>query len=1031
MDFIDEVRQDRTDLARVLKKHAGIRRIVEDLYPDSAHFIYELLQNADDAQADHVNFTLNTDSLVFEHNGRTFSQKDIWAITDIGDGTKPDNNDKIGRFGVGFKAVFAYTESPLIWSPTYCFEIQELVLPRNIEAPSDLNECTRFKFPFNNSKKPIDNAFIEVKTGLDDLAETTLLFLNHLESLTWTVQSLTTKILRVRHSSHHVEVMKVVDGNTVTSSHFLLFDAPVTDLKNQRVAVAFPLVFLREGDTYVRQQPISAKMKIVPARPGQVAVYFPAEKETSGLRFHIHAPFVPELSRASIKETPANAPLFEQLARLVVKSMYDIQKLGLLNAEFLNVLPNPSDSIPERYRAIQTSLVREFQTQPLTPTQSGSYAPATSLRRSRAAIKEVLGADDLSFLTRSNDRAVDWAVNAPLKNGDADRFLTSLGMKQWDLNELVEALLREGGRKASAEVAIDFQNWLGKKDPDWHQALYSWLFSEIRHRDDMVPLQNARIVLLQDGKHEVGSDCHFPDDSSSDNDHLIRRVDSRAYSSGSNKTQQSNARKFLEDIGVRTVGEAEVVESILKARYVLYQNSISNDNRVADLERFIRLVENEPKRSDLFQTFLIFESSHWFWAQPNSIYIDNPFQDTGLTAYYACYKGQNVHSLSDWYKSSPIPVERIAKFAIATGAVKELAVTDAKCKENPDWLYLRDAPGDRVTVGRQDTDFTIPGLKSLLASPSIERSQLLWRTMCAPRVNQNCLEATYKKSKSVDSRKARSQLVHELALAAWIPQTGGRFVKPSEACQEHLPHGFAFDPGWKWIKAIGFGSEAARLTAEFQRKRAVAKELGFEDDDALERAQRFASLSPEDQERLLAELEMRTNTDLPEHESNNPARRAEREAQEAKEAQGREFEIRSRSVSKWGAKIKKVTRPFLMGEYTNGEQELVCQICKRPMPFRLKEGSYYFEAVQLLPELKKFHRPNYLALCPNHAAMFWHANDERESLGDLIRTADGTSVPVTLAGESHQIYFTQVHLDALRTVLNVEGEEAKEANSGG
>ena len=107
MTIIAEVRKDREDLARVLKKHTGIRRIVEDLYPDSAHFIYELLQNAEDVDATEVSFTLSRESLIFEHNGRPFDEKDIYAITDIGDGTKSDDVDRIGKFGIGFKAVFA------------------------------------------------------------------------------------------------------------------------------------------------------------------------------------------------------------------------------------------------------------------------------------------------------------------------------------------------------------------------------------------------------------------------------------------------------------------------------------------------------------------------------------------------------------------------------------------------------------------------------------------------------------------------------------------------------------------------------------------------------------------------------------------------------------------------------------------------------------------------------------------------------------------------------------------------------------
>ena len=39
----------------------GFKRLLTDLYPDNAHFIYELLQNAEDAGASKVHFVLNTD----------------------------------------------------------------------------------------------------------------------------------------------------------------------------------------------------------------------------------------------------------------------------------------------------------------------------------------------------------------------------------------------------------------------------------------------------------------------------------------------------------------------------------------------------------------------------------------------------------------------------------------------------------------------------------------------------------------------------------------------------------------------------------------------------------------------------------------------------------------------------------------------------------------------------------------------------------------------------------------------------------
>src|SRR3989441_5324397 len=309
--IIEEVRREREDLARVLKRHTGIRRIVEDLYPDSAHFIYELLQNAEDTGASEAWFALSRSCLVFEHNGRPFNRGDIEAITDIGEGAKTADDDKIGRFGVGFKAVFAYCETPHIWSPTFSFKISDLVLPTPLEPKSELRERTRFEFPFDNPKKEAEKAYAEVKAGLDELAETTLLFLSHLRSIRWQVdQSPSGEVRRSQHSVNHFEVLKQSGGQTKISSHFLKLEQPVEGLEKQRIAVAFALDFLPNVERLDATRPLDKQMRIVPAAPGRVAVFFPAEKETSGLRFHLHGPFVPELSRASIKETAANHPLF-------------------------------------------------------------------------------------------------------------------------------------------------------------------------------------------------------------------------------------------------------------------------------------------------------------------------------------------------------------------------------------------------------------------------------------------------------------------------------------------------------------------------------------------------------------------------------------------------------------------------------------------------------------------------------------------------------------------------------------------------
>ena len=108
----------------------GINRLLTELYPDNAHFIYELLQNAEDPEATIVEFELTDDSIKFVHNGkRLFSSKDVESITSIGNSTKRDDATSIGKFGVGFKAVFAYTNSPEIHSGEFHFRIRDLVVP--------------------------------------------------------------------------------------------------------------------------------------------------------------------------------------------------------------------------------------------------------------------------------------------------------------------------------------------------------------------------------------------------------------------------------------------------------------------------------------------------------------------------------------------------------------------------------------------------------------------------------------------------------------------------------------------------------------------------------------------------------------------------------------------------------------------------------------------------------------------------------------------------------------------------------------
>ena len=675
MSVIEEVRCEREDLARVLKKHKGIRKLVEDLYPDRAHFIYELLQNAEDTGATETQFTLSETKLIFEHNGRPFDARDIYAITDIGEGTKTEDEDKIGRFGVGFKAVFAYCETPHIWSPAFSFKITELVLPSDIDSKPELGRKTRFEFPFNNPKKKSDTAYAEIRKGLEGLAETTLLFLSHLELIRWQIgQQTFCEVQRIQHAEHHVEILKRSVGKTPTSAHFLRFVDSVERLQKQHVAIAFGLDYLPNIATYDAQKPLAQQLKIYPAKPGRVAVFFPAENETSGLRFHLHAPFVTELSRASIKNTPVNDPLFQQLGELTAASLHRIRDLDLLTGDFLAVLPNPKDPLADRYESIRLTIISEMNNQPLTPTYSKSHAPANNLLQAKAALKKLLTEGDIKFLVRDK---VQWAISAAQNNSDVDRFLDGLSIVSWDIEEFVKVLTAKGTKQIrivsgtpSVQKCLDaqFMLWLTNHTLGWHQTLYALLYRELNAKGRLTQLKPVHFIRLSNHSYSIADDCYFQSDGG-EQDNAFPRVGADVYTTGKDEAEQADAKRLLKDLGVREVGEAEHVGEILKQRYT--RECIKPDSK--DLRRFVDLVNKEPDRASLFADYFIFELKDGKWGLPRLVFLDQPFLETGLSFYYnALGDGASRYELAEGYQNCGISVDELVRFAKMVGVQTEL-----------------------------------------------------------------------------------------------------------------------------------------------------------------------------------------------------------------------------------------------------------------------------------------------------------------------------------------------------------------------
>ena len=109
-----------------------LKRILK-AYPCEKEILKELLQNADDAQATEICFIKDPrhhpDERVFEdkwqplqgpalcvYNNKPFTNADIEGIQNLGEGSKGDDPNKTGQYGVGFNAVYHLTDVPSFMS---------------------------------------------------------------------------------------------------------------------------------------------------------------------------------------------------------------------------------------------------------------------------------------------------------------------------------------------------------------------------------------------------------------------------------------------------------------------------------------------------------------------------------------------------------------------------------------------------------------------------------------------------------------------------------------------------------------------------------------------------------------------------------------------------------------------------------------------------------------------------------------------------------------------------------------------------
>src|SRR5260370_20527137 len=124
--ILSEIKESRG--TRLWKDSVNMLNTVsESIFSRSAHFILELLQNAEDAgpssgvDKGEVEFRISQNEITVVHNGAPFSEANVDAICGVRSTKKPEEGT-LGYLGIGFKSVFKVTDCPQIHSGGFHFK---------------------------------------------------------------------------------------------------------------------------------------------------------------------------------------------------------------------------------------------------------------------------------------------------------------------------------------------------------------------------------------------------------------------------------------------------------------------------------------------------------------------------------------------------------------------------------------------------------------------------------------------------------------------------------------------------------------------------------------------------------------------------------------------------------------------------------------------------------------------------------------------------------------------------------------------